>query len=97
MSQANLDYNSSTNLQALPLFLRSQLPKSQINQWKKLLSAKRAELFFLYASHPHFCAVHEHQFFFIDFFLTCMMDFAKKKGLLVVLSSAYQNNYDNFY
>lgn len=97
MSQANLDYNSSTNLQALPPFLRSQLPKSQINQWKKLLSAKRAELFFLYASHPHFCAVHEHQFFFIDFFLTCMMDFAKKKGLLVVLSSAYQNNYDNFY
>lgn len=36
-------------------------------------------------------------FFFIDFFLTCMMDFAKKKGLLVVLSSAYQNNYDDFY
>lgn len=32
MSQANLDYNSSTNLQALPPFPQSQLPKSQKNQ-----------------------------------------------------------------
>ena len=39
MSQANLDYNSSTNLQALPPFPQSKLPKSQKNQWKKLLSA----------------------------------------------------------
>lgn len=98
MSQANLDYNSSTNLQALPPFPRSQLPKSQINQWKKLLSAKRAELSSFYMPHTHISVLCTSiNFFFIDFFLTCMMDFAKKKGLLVVLSSTYQNNYDDFY
>ena len=60
MSQAcNLDYNSSTNLQALPPFPQSQLPKSQKKSVKKIVVSIESEtLFFLYASHPHFCAVH---------------------------------------
>ena len=58
MSQANLDYNSSTNLQALSPFLQSQLPKSQKVSEKIVVSTENRTLFFSYASHLHFCAVH---------------------------------------
>lgn len=58
MSEANLDSNSSTNLQALSPFPQSQLPKSQIVSEKIVVSPENRTLFFSYASHPHFCAVH---------------------------------------
>ena len=58
MSQANLDSNSSTNLQALSPFLQSQLPKSQKVSEKIVVSTENRTLFFSYAAHPHFCAVH---------------------------------------
>ena len=58
MSQANLDSNSSTNLQALSPFPQSQLPKSQIVSEKIVVSPENRTLFFSYTSHPHFCAVH---------------------------------------
>ena len=99
MSQTNLDCNSSTNLQALPPFPQSQLPKSQkkISEKNYCQHRERNSLLFICLTSTFLCCALASIFFLIDFFLTCMMDFAKKKGLLVVLSSAYQNNYDDFY